>query len=342
MLSDCFEIVKTWSPPLQTARPANYNRTAFFEEEIVRKTALFISLILGSKVLGSWAAQAQEAKPDICPRDDAAFARMQKKASANDPVAQTALASCYDLGLHVQPNGKESIRLLTEAADAGYAHAQYEIGRIYLYGRGIPADYAKALVWESKAAEQGDPRAQRDLAFMYERGFGVPIDPAKAAEWNRKAAANGNSEAQLQLARALDQGSGISKDQNQAQQWYAKAAAQDDPEAQLELARQFARKADCSQAVRWYERSAAHGETTAMYELGKLYLDHKCSGDSKQALIWFTIGFWAGSNDCKLEADKLARALPAATRKRARFAADKWFKSNPAAEEKDDDAEEKH
>jgi hypothetical protein len=79
-----------------------------------------------------------------------------------------------------------------------------------------------------------------------------------------------------------------------------------------------------------------------MYELGKLYLDHKCSGDSEQALIWFTIGFWAGSNDSKLEADKLARALPAAARKRALLAADKWFKSNPAAEEKDDDAEEKH
>jgi TPR repeat protein len=308
---------------------------------MMRKTALFISLILGSKVLGSWAAQAQSAKPDICPRDDSAFAVVKKMVSENDPAAQTALASCYDLGLHVQPNGRESIRLLTEAAEKGYAHAEYEIGRIYLYGRGIPADYAKALVWETRAAEQGDPRAQRDLAFMYERGFGVPADPAKAAEWNRKAAANGNSEAQLQLARALDQGSGLKKDQNQSRQWYAKAAAQDQPEAQLELARQLAQKGDCSNAIRWYQRSAAHGETTAMYELGRLYLDHKCSGDSEQALIWFTIGFWAGSNDCKFEAEKLARALSPAARNQAELAADKWFKSNHAAQEKDDDAEEK-
>jgi uncharacterized protein len=308
---------------------------------MMRKTALFVSLILGSKILGSWAAQAQSAKPDICPPDDSAFADVQKKASENDPAAQTALASCYDLGLHVQPNGRESIRLLTEAAEKGYAHAEYEIGRIYLYGRGIPADYAKALVWETRAAEQEDPRAQRDLAFMYERGFGVPADLAKAAEWNRKAAANGNPEAQLQLARALDQGSGINKDQDQARRWYAKAAAQNQAQAQLELARQSNQKGDCSNAIHWYQRSAAQGETTAMFELGKLYLERKCSGDSEQALIWFTIGFWAGSNDCKLEAEKLVRALPPAARKQAELAADKWFKSNHAAQEKDDDAEEK-
>ena len=315
---------------------ANYNREDF-GETIVRQTVLLIFF-----TLTSWSGQAQQSRPDVCPRDDAAFADVQQKASAKAPVAQTALASCYDLGLHVQPDGKKSIQLLTEAAGEGYAHAQYEIGRIYLYGRGIPADYSKALVWETKAADQGDPRAQRDLAFMYERGFGVPVDPAKAAEWNRKAAANGNSEAQLHLARALDQGSGINKDQGQARRWYAKAAAQNQAEAQLELARQSSQKGDCNDAVRWYKHSAVHGETTAMYELGKLYLDHKCSGDSEQALIWFTIGFWAGSNDCKLEADKLARALPPAARKRALLAADKWFKSNPAADEKDDDAEDKH
>ena len=90
-----------------------------------------------------------------------------------------ALAICYDLGMHVKPDGKESIRWITKAANQGYAPAEYELGRIYLYGRGIPVDYAQALIWERKAAEQGDPRAQRDLAFMYERGFGVAADPAK-------------------------------------------------------------------------------------------------------------------------------------------------------------------
>src|SRR5579884_1660244 len=80
-------------------------------------------------------AYSQEARTPACPRDEAGFAAIQKKAETADPEAQTALASCYDLGQHVQPNGKERIRWLTEAAGQGYAPAEYELGRIYLYGR---------------------------------------------------------------------------------------------------------------------------------------------------------------------------------------------------------------
>ncbi|HWS18208.1 MAG TPA: tetratricopeptide repeat protein [Candidatus Elarobacter sp.] len=87
------------------------------------------------------------------------------------------------------PTAKESVRWLAESAKQGYAPAQSQLGRTFLYGRGIDVDYEKALLWERKAAEQGDQRAQRDLAFMYERGFGVPADPAQASEWNRKATA---------------------------------------------------------------------------------------------------------------------------------------------------------
>ena len=100
---------------------------------------------------------------------------------------------------------------LERAANQGYAPAEYELGRIYLYGHGVDMDYAKALVWEQKAAEQGDPRAQRDLALMYERGFGVTADPAQAADWNRKAAAQGHPEAQAHLAQALADGPGSKK-----------------------------------------------------------------------------------------------------------------------------------
>jgi TPR repeat protein len=66
---------------------------------------------------------------DVCPRDDKDFTAVQQHANANDPAAQTALYSCYDLGMRVKPNGKESIRLLTKAAGQGYAPAQYEVGR---------------------------------------------------------------------------------------------------------------------------------------------------------------------------------------------------------------------
>lgn len=285
-------------------------------------------------------AHAQEAKTPACPRADKDFVAIQQRADSNDPAAQTALASCYDLGMHVKPDGKESIRWLTKAANQSYVPAEYELGRIYLYGRGIDADYAQALVWESKAAEKGDPRAQRDLAFMYERGFGVAADPAKAAEWNQKAATQGNAEAQLHLAKALDEGAGVNKDAQEARKWYGKAARQEQPAAQLELARQSAGQGNCPVAAHWYEEAAGHGEAQAMYELGRLYLS-KCGPDKDKAFTWFTIGARFRSSESQAEADKLAKTLSAAQKKRDELRVAEWIKEHPGSE-KEEDEEERH
>jgi hypothetical protein len=297
--------------------------------------------LLAIATLSFGIAHSQEARTQVCPRDEKDFAAIQQRANANDPAAQMALASCYDLGMHVQqPDGKESIRWITKAANHGYVPAEYELGRIYLYGRGIPTDYAEALIWERKAAEQGDPSAQRDLAFMYERGFGVAADPAKAAEWNQKAATQGNAEAQVHLAKALDEGAGVNKDADEARKWYAKAARHEQPAAQLELARQSAGQGNCPVAVHWYEEAARHGQAQAMYELGRLYLS-KCGPNKEQAFTWFTIGARVGSDESKKEVDRLLTAMPAAQKKHAEVTAAKWIKEHPGSG-KEEDEEEKH
>jgi uncharacterized protein len=283
-------------------------------------------------------ATAQAGSSAVCPRDDKDFVAIQQRADANDPAAQMAMASCYDLGMHVQPDGKESIRWITKAANQDYVPAEYELGRIYLYGRGIPTDYAQALIWERNTAEQGDPRAQRDLAFMYERGFGVTADPAQAAEWNRKAATQGNAEAQLHLAKGLDEGVGVSKDREEARKWYTKAAQQEQPAAQLELARQSAGQGNCPVAVHWYEEAAGHGEAQAMYELGRLYLN-KCGPNRELVFRWFTIGAKFGSEESKKEVERMAMTMPSAQKKRAELAAAKWIKEHPGSDKEEDEEE---
>jgi uncharacterized protein len=283
-------------------------------------------------------ARSQEARTPVCPRDAKDFTSVQQRADANEPVSQMALASCYDLGMHVKADGKESIRWLTKAANQGYAPAEYELGRVYLYGRGIPIDYAQALIWERKAAEQGDPRAQRDLAFMYERGFGVEPDPAKAAEWNRKAAMQGNAEAQLHLAKGLDEGVGVSKDREEAREWYAKAARQEQPGAQLELARESAGQGNCPVAIHWYEEAAGHGEAQAMYELGRLYLN-KCRPNRELVFKWFMIGAKFGSEESKKEVERMAMTMPLVQKRRAELAAAKWIKEHPGSDKEEDEEE---
>src|SRR5882762_10266738 len=116
--------------------------------------ALFVVLWSGSR------SQATERLSNVCPKDPIKFADIKKQAAANDPKAQATLASCYELGRNVKPSRAEVIHWLALAAKQEYAPAEHELGRIYLYGRGVPADYKQALIWEEKAAQRGERRAQ--------------------------------------------------------------------------------------------------------------------------------------------------------------------------------------
>jgi len=284
---------------------------------------------------------AGERKANVCPLGPAKFATIQKQASANDPEAQAALASCYELGRNVKPSRTEVIHWLTLAAEQEYAPAEYELGRIYLYGRGVPSDYKQALIWEERAARHGQRRAQRDLAYMYERGFGVQADAGQSAAWNRKAAEQGEPQAQLHLAEALENGTGVTKDAAEAMQWYLKAAEQNLPEAQLRLARIYAQdnKARCWTAISWYDRAAENGEAQAMYELGKLYQTARCGSNLEQAAFWLRTGARFGSRESQAEAEKLIPRLTPAQKKNADREVERWIAKYSSAQKKDDEDE---
>jgi TPR repeat protein len=86
-----------------------------------------------------------------------------------------------------------------QAADRGNAKAQTQLGEAYYRGRGVPQDYAQALVWYRKAADQGDVAAQRHIGSAYDNGQGVARDYTQALAWYRKAAAAGNATAQANI-----------------------------------------------------------------------------------------------------------------------------------------------
>ncbi|MCL2122796.1 MAG: hypothetical protein FWH34_01770 [Desulfovibrionaceae bacterium] len=152
--------------------------------------------------------------------------------------------------------GQQTPNLATvqKAADQGNADAQYQLGLIYRYGRGVPIDTNKALALFKKAAEQGNAQAYYSLAGVYDiggyesNGGGVPIDRYKALEYYQKAAELGNVNAQIMLGyiyaggyyddsgtfRNERQGYGV-KDDRKAVEWFQKAAAQGDADAQRNL-----------------------------------------------------------------------------------------------------------
>jgi TPR repeat protein len=126
--------------------------------------------------------------------------------------------------------------LFAEAAQAGDARAQYNLGRMWLDGEGGPRDYVQAAKWSEKAAEQGIPAAQYNLGRMYEDGVGVRRDPQRAAAWYEKAAARGFGSAQVRLGDMLAAGKGIPADPKRAAEFYTAAAAQGDGAARVNLA----------------------------------------------------------------------------------------------------------
>jgi TPR repeat protein len=72
---------------------------------------------------------------------------------------------------------------------------------MYLFGEGVPQDYAEAVKWYRKVAEQGDDVAQFKLGQMYEEGKGVQKDMTEATKWIRKAAEQGHEYAKEWLEK---------------------------------------------------------------------------------------------------------------------------------------------
>ncbi len=56
---------------------------------------------------------------------------------------------------------------LTAKAEKGDAYAQFELGKLYQEGDGVPQDDAQAEKWLTKSAEQNDVDAQFYLGLVY-------------------------------------------------------------------------------------------------------------------------------------------------------------------------------
>lgn len=75
--------------------------------------------------------------------------------------------------------------------------------------------------WKSKArAERGDPTAQYEMGRRYEMGDGVPRELEKARRWYLKAAGQGNIWAQNNLGRFYGSGEGVTHNYVTAHMWF--------------------------------------------------------------------------------------------------------------------------
>ncbi len=107
----------------------------------------------------------------------------------------TSAGAGFDEGMAAYERGEYATSLeewqpLADGDDAD-ADAQFNLGRMYAKGEGVPHDYVAAARWYGLAAEQGHGAAQFNLADLYKYGKGVPQGYVDAYMWWSVAATGG-------------------------------------------------------------------------------------------------------------------------------------------------------
>ena len=87
---------------------------------------------------------------------------------------------------------KAAFAQLKALGNKGDALAQFNLGGMYNYGKGVPKDAVQAVFWYRKSAEKGNASAQSNLGASYYKGEGVPKDLVVSYMWRNLAAAQGN------------------------------------------------------------------------------------------------------------------------------------------------------
>ena len=101
------------------------------------------------------------------------------------------LSLCIRAASGRKPNSKDN----KKKTEQGDPQAQFELGRMYERGYGVPQDYKESVKWFKKAAKQGHVTAHCSLGFMYYNGLGVLQDYTMAHLYWNIAAVSGDENA---------------------------------------------------------------------------------------------------------------------------------------------------
>jgi hypothetical protein len=77
----------------------------------------------------------------------------------------------------------EAYRGFKRLAKHDHVKAQYQLGMLYLFGKGVEQDTAQGITWLKTAAQNGSYAAANELGQIYISGQGVEIDETEAIKW---------------------------------------------------------------------------------------------------------------------------------------------------------------
>ncbi|KAI8377059.1 hypothetical protein EDC96DRAFT_494352 [Choanephora cucurbitarum] len=170
------------------------------------------------------------------------FVRAAQVADEDHPQALHELGLAYERKEDpiptIIPDLDYARKLISQAAQLGYAPSQYRLGLAYEHGSlNCPVDPRRSIAWYSRAAEQNDPSAALALSGWYLTGSEgiLPQNDREAYLWARKAADQGLAKAEYAVGYYIETGVGVPRHLEDARQWYMKAAKHGDAKAKQRL-----------------------------------------------------------------------------------------------------------
>jgi TPR repeat protein len=125
---------------------------------------------------------------------------------------------------------EEAFRLLQSEAEAGSPDAQFELGRMYLSGVGVPQNEVQGILWLRRSADAGFAAAQTVLGVGLIAGTaGLTKDPTEGRRLLERAAEHGIGVAQFFVgAMLLSGGEGFPSDRVEGVKWMVLGAMTSD------------------------------------------------------------------------------------------------------------------
>jgi TPR repeat protein len=202
----------------------------------------------------------------------------EKAVAAKFPAAQLNLARLLRQGIGKPKDEERAKFLVLQAAEAGFAPAQVEHGRMLEAAVDLKArspDFSEARKWIEKAAAQGYPDALFALVRYTDEGLAGPADPVAATKLCRRAAQGGSGAAMNDMGVRYQKGTGVEMDNVAAVGWFTLATQHEVPAAYVNLGNCYelgnGLKRDYSKAGQYYATAARRGFPIASALLGHLF-----------------------------------------------------------------------
>jgi TPR repeat protein len=208
----------------------------------------------------------------------------------------------YDWDLEeccVNRNYTKATEWYLTASSKGDSRADYCLGMMHEYGKGVDKNLDKAIHYYERASLKGNTDAVYRLACFYLEGYGVTQDLLKAFHYFTKASIKGHIQASEALIISEDYNEiylpndDENDDENDDDDLIAdgidisgetkvnmleKATEEGYTQLQYQIGVWYEKNRNYSTAFKWLSRAAYIGVTDAYYRVGVLYEEGKCAG----------------------------------------------------------------